>query len=173
MSILDQLSADRCTPARIWAALDAETRRLAATSLYDPELEDVMGRAEADVAIATALRFRPQAVQRMAVDKRIVHLSTRVRPGESLATALLRALHLGPRKAMLGSFLDALGIAQKDGVIDEDVDPDPPTPDALRKALTELRAKLPREEVDVYVATLIGMDDEFWSGLTEVVQPAG
>jgi hypothetical protein len=172
MSILDQLSSDRCTPTRVWTLLDAETRRLAATSLYDPALEDMMGRAEGDAAIAAALRFRPQAVQRMAVDKRIGHLSNRVRPGEGLATALLRALHLGPRKAMLGAFLDALGIPQADGVIDEDLEPDPPTPDALRKAIEELKTKVAPGEVDVYVATLIAMDDEFWSGLTEVVQPA-
>lgn len=172
MSILDQLPGDRCTPSRVWALLDADTRRLAAASLYDPALEDLMGRAEADAAIAAALRFRPQAVQRMAVDKRIAHLSARVRPGEGLATALLRALHLGPRKSMLGSFLDALGIAQKDGVIDEDADPAPPTEAALRKALDELRSRLPTEEVDIYVATLIAMDDEFWSGLLEVVPAA-
>ena len=61
---------------------------------------------------------------------------------------------------------------QADGVIDEDLEPDPPTPDALRKAIEELKTKVAPGEVDVYVATLIAMDDEFWSGLTEVVQPA-
>jgi hypothetical protein len=171
MSLLQDLPLNRLTPSRLWGAIDAETRRLAARCLYDPERDDASGRAEADAAIASALRFRATAVRRLPVDKRVDYLSRAVHPDDSLATALLRALHLSQRSEMLGTFLDALGIPQQSGVIDTDDELDPPGGEELVAAVAALRAGFPAEEVDVYLAALISMEPEFWGSLAEVVRP--
>ena len=101
----------------LWAEMDVETRRLAARCLYASDWDDVAARAEADAAIATALRFRAAAVRRLPLPKRVEYLTRVVRLDDSLATGLLRALHLSERRRMLGAFLDTLGIPQNDGVI--------------------------------------------------------
>jgi hypothetical protein len=74
---------------------------------------------------------------------------------------------------MLGAFLDALGIAQTDGVIENDERVPPPAAETLREAIASLREHYPADAVDVYLATLLAMDPDFWGGLTEVLRPAG
>lgn len=171
MPLLLDLPLDRLTPSRLWGAIDAETRRLAARCLYDPDRDDPGGRAKADAAIASALHFRPAAVRRLPVDKRVDYLARAVHPDDSLATTLLRALHLPRRSEMLGVFLDALGIPQQGGVIDTDDELDAPSGEELVAAVGALRDSFPAEEVDVYLATLLSMEPEFWGSLVEVVRP--
>jgi hypothetical protein len=169
MSLLHDLPLNRLTPSRLWGAIDAETRRLAARCLYDPDRDDVGGRAEADAAIASALRFRAAAVRRLPVAKRVAYLIRAAQPDDSLATALLRALHLSQRSEMLGVFLDELGIPQQGGVIDTDEELDAPGGEELVAAVGALRGSYPAEEVDLYLAALLFMEPDFWSGLTAVV----
>ena len=38
-------------------------------------------------------------------------------PGEGLAASLLVALHLGERRAVLSTFLDAVGLPHEDGIL--------------------------------------------------------
>ena len=133
MPLVETAALDRLSPARLWALLDAETRRAAVRALYASEWDDDASRLEADLAIAATLRFRPIAVRKLPVAKRIDHLCRAVRPGESLSTSLLRALHLVERRAMLAAFLDALGIPQRDGLITDDADPPAPTAAAGRR----------------------------------------
>jgi hypothetical protein len=171
MTLLQDLPLERLTPARLWGAMDLETRRLAVRCLYDPAWDDASSRAEADAAIATALRFRHAAVRRLPVDRRVDYLCRAVRPDNSLATALLRALHVGARSGMLSDFLETLGIPQEGGVIDTDRELDPPERAALATAAGSLHASYPASDVDLYLATLLSMDPDFWAGLTDVVRP--
>lgn len=171
MSVLRNVPLHKLTPARLWVEMDQETRRLAARLIYRPDWDDTGARAEADAAIAAALRFRQQAVRRLPVDKRVDYLTRAVRPGETLAAALLRALHLGERSAMLAAFLDSLGIPQKDGVIEgDDDDLLPPEAEALTRAVATLRESYPDDDVDLYVASLLAMEPDFWEGLSGLVQ---
>lgn len=172
MSLLHDLPLNRLTPSRLWGAIDPETRRLAAGCLYDPQRDDGAGRAEADAAIATALRFRAAAVRRLPVEKRVDYLTRAVRPDDSLARALLRALHLSRRSEMLAVFLEELGIPQQGGVIDTEDDLDAPGGDRLVAAVGTLRDNYPADEVDLYLAALLAMEPDFWGGLVEVVRPA-
>ncbi len=165
-----QLPWDNLTPTTLWDALDVETRRLAAGALYDPGMDDAVSRAEANAAIAAALRFRSAAVGRLPVEKRIDYLVRAVHPDDSLAGRLLRALHLGRRKTMLADFLDALEIPQRDGVIESDDPVDPPGGAKLRDAVASLRKRYPPEEVDVYLATLLAVDPGAWSDLAEIAR---
>jgi hypothetical protein len=171
MEPFDNLSLDSLTPSRLWTEIDADTRSLAARCLYDPDWDDAGGRAEADMAIAGALRFRHAAVRRLPLDKRVDYLTRAVHPDDSLATSLLRALHLSRRREMLGTFLDALGIPQQDGMIDTDEKLDPPPSEALLAAAGTLRERYPADHVDLYLVTLLTMDADFWAGLADVVRP--
>ena len=72
---------------------------------------------------------------------------------------------------MLGVFLDALKIPQRGGVIDTDDELDAPSGEELVAAVGALRDSFPAEEVDIYLAALLSMEPDFWSGLAEVVRP--
>jgi hypothetical protein len=172
MSLLDKLPSQRLTPARIWTELDAATREEAARALYDRSWTDASSRAEADASIAVALRFRHEAVRRLPQDKRVRYLVQAVRPSESLASALLMALHLVGRNEMLAAFLDALGIPQKDGLIDEEHELGRVERERLEAGLVVLRQRFPAERVDLYLASLIAIDPVVWGGLVELLAPA-
>jgi hypothetical protein len=171
MMLLANRPLELLTPSRLWAEVDTDTRQLAARCLYDPDWDDAGARIEADAAIAAALRFRPTAVRRLPVDKRVHYLTRAVHPDDSLAGALLRALHISCRREILAAFLDALGIPQQDGVIDTEGELEPPETGELLAAAGELRERYPSAHVDLYLAALFTMDPDFWAGLTDVVRP--
>ena len=173
MSLLEALPLDRLTPARLWSAIDADTRQSAARSLYDPEWDDAAARLEADAAIASVLRFRHEAVRRLPVGKRVGYLARAVRPDERLATELLRALHLGARSKMLGDFLDTLGIPQRGGVIESEDSLEAPSAEAIEAAAAKLRQAYPAPDVELYLATLLALDPDFWSGVSNVIRQNG
>jgi hypothetical protein len=162
------LPLEELSPAGLWSALDEVTRRDAALSLYRGEWNDPAGRQEADAAIAAAVRFRPLAVRKLPLEKRIGYLLKVVRPDDSLATSLLLALHLDRRRPLLKCFLDRLGIPQEDGMIDPDHEVDPPGVERLREAVASLRDGFPDPEVDLYLASLLAMEPDTWGGLTEL-----
>ena len=169
MSLLQNLPLDKLTPARLWPALDESVRRLAVHAMYgdDPEL-----RAQADQALAEALRFRPAAVRKLPVDKRVDRFVRRVRPDNTLASTLLTTLHLAHRRALLGVFLDALGIPNDDGLIPPDYEPEPVAADRLAAAVDTLRRRFEAPDVDLYLATLLALDPDVWGGLKPMLEPA-
>jgi len=77
MSLLEKLDLRQLTPARLWADLDAETKRLAVETVYDGSWEDEASRLEADQAIAATLRYRAQAVRKLPAAKRVGYLRAR------------------------------------------------------------------------------------------------
>src|SRR5262245_50754354 len=173
MTLVETVALDKLSPARLWAQLDAETRRAAGRALYAKEWDDDASRLEADMAIAATLRFRPIAVRKLPVAKRIEHLCRAVRPGESLSVSLLRALHLVGRRAMLAAFLDALGIPQRDGLITEEADPSSPTAAAVAGAAAKLREHHPPAAVELYLLSLVALDPDFWKGVGDYLRTGG
>ena len=169
MTMLDKTKLRELTPARLWAELGPETRELAARTVYGDALDDDTGRMEADMAIAATLRFRPVAVRKLPLDKRVGYLLRAVRADDSLASTLLLALHLGQRRAMLAAFLDQLGIEHEDGVIQVD-DFETPTTEQVKAAVEAVYEGFPTDEAEVYFATLIAMEPEAWEGLIEVLE---
>ena len=58
MSLLARLDLRELTPSRLWGALDPETRRLAAETIY--EVDDESARLEADMAKSRKPYVLPQ-----------------------------------------------------------------------------------------------------------------
>ena len=166
MRLLGTVPIEKLTPSRVWSELDQETKTLAAQSLYAPGA-GAGSREEANQAIASALRYRVQAVRKLPVDKRVQYLVRAVRPDDSLASSLLTRLHLGHRAEMLGAFLEALQVPQQNGVIDENFELEPFDTEKLAAAARGLRERFPADEVEIYLATLVAMDPEIWKGLAD------
>jgi hypothetical protein len=68
---------------------------------------------------------------------------------------------------MMAAFLDALGIAHEDGLIQEDS----VTPDAAKigPAVAQLTAQFPADDVQLYLNTLLSQDPETWGALEGIV----
>ena len=69
---------------------------------------------------------------------------------------------------MMGAFLDALGIAHDQGLINEDeVKPDA---SKIPSAAADLAQKFPPEDVSLYLNTLLCQDPATWGGLSDVAE---
>jgi len=158
------------TPSRVWASLDSETRREAGQALYRGARSSPLSKREADLAIAAAIRFRESAVRQLPTDRRIAYLVTAVRPDDSLASTLLIALHLERRAEILETLLGALGVPNEGGLIDDGHDLQTPTPAQLVPAVEALYERFAAEQVDLYLSTLLALDDETWGALRQVLR---
>ncbi|HEX6853259.1 MAG TPA: hypothetical protein VF139_17820 [Candidatus Polarisedimenticolaceae bacterium] len=169
MSLLERISIDRLSPLRLWSALDPDARLLAARSLYAHDWGQAPTKREADLTIATAMRFRDAMVRQLPVDKRAAYLAKIGSPTENLASSLLLALHLEQRRPILAAFLDALGVPHADGLIAEDHELKAPEAPALAKAVAALSKGFDAAEVDLYLATLLALDPDTWGGLAPLL----
>jgi len=168
MSLLESLDLDDLSPARLWSRLDDTTREEAVRSAYNDGTQG--SKLEADVAIATALRFRPNAVRQLPLARRVAYLLKNVHIDDNLATTLLLALHLDKRATLLEAFLDSLGIPQSGGLIDDGHDLETPQPDALERAAASAYESFEPAEVDLYLAALLALDPVTWGGLRDVIE---
>ncbi len=120
--------------------------------------------------VATALRVRPVYLERQPRPQR--HASMLLilsRPGlDAAAGGLLRTWLVKKQKAMLVDFMNALGIANNDGVV-EDL---PATVDdaKLKAAIETLLAKHPPEIVAVYLNAFNDMNEASWANLKTMLE---
>lgn len=168
MTILRKIDLDRPTPSRVWASLDPAVRELAARAMYNRDHED--RRAEADMALAEQLRFRPTAIRKLPVEKRVAYLSRQVRPDDALAGSLLMALHLDHRIPVLAAFLDVLEIPHDGGMISDEYELEAIPEQRLREAAGTLFERMDDDDVEVYLVTLIALDPDTWGGLDGVLR---
>jgi hypothetical protein len=168
MSLLSQIDLDQLSPGRLWAQLDAATREEAVRSAYNDGTDG--SKIEADMAIAHALRFRPDAVRKLPLDRRVNYVLKNVQVDDSLASTLLLALHLDRRSDLLEVFLGELGIPQNGGLIDETFDMQPPQADALTRASSRAYESFESGNVDVYLAALLALDPDTWGALRDVIR---
>jgi hypothetical protein len=150
------------TATRVWKHLPPQDRLTAASSFFGEVPAELAGVALG--ALAKARKMRPQAARRLPVDAQARILATVLEPGEPLAQGLLVALHLADRRPLLAAFLDALGLPHEDGVIKEEADGAPITPDEARAAVQAL-STFPREQVLTYLNTLWLQDPARWAAL--------
>ena len=87
---------------------------------------------------------------------------------DTLAARALVVYHLAERRPMMGAFLDSLGIAHENGIIQqENATPDPAK---IAPAAAALVKQFPAADVSLYLNTLLCQDPETWGGLEEVVK---
>jgi len=148
---------------RLWKRLSPEDRLVAAAAFWKEPPTEALGLALG--AIVKARRIRPQVARALPDDERARAIAGVHDPGESLAAALLVALHLGARRALLSAFLDALGLPHENGILREEADgAPPPSKDSLERA-TKALGSFPKAEVETYFNTLYLQDPDRWAVL--------
>ncbi|HXT69059.1 MAG TPA: hypothetical protein VN700_04870 [Vicinamibacterales bacterium] len=150
-------------PSRLWKDMPVENRVVAADAFWRDEQSDSgVQQVEAIVTIARRLNFRPKSVQALPLEKRAKHLAQMADVSDAVATRALIAYHFAAKRALMGAFLDALGISHEDGLIKEESVP-PPAKDKIAAAITAVRGTFPAVDVDLYVRTLAALDGETWA----------
>ena len=121
-------------------------------------------------AVAEVRKVRPVFLERQPKPQRhAAMVATLARPALETVTAnLIRAWLLKKYKQMLCDFLDGLGIAHTDGVVDDL----PATIDdsKLHTSVDSLLAKYPREVVAVYLHAFQGMNEVEWPNLKTMLE---
>jgi len=167
------------TATRLWRRLSPQERLAAATQLWkEPPAEAAAG---ALAAIVRSRRMRPQAARALSDEQKANALAQSLDPGETVAAALVVALHLGLRRPMLSAFLDLLGIPHEDGILKEEAAQVPaPDDDRALNAVKELAKRFPSGEIEIYLNALWLQDADHWRTLvaaseclaTEAAAPA-
>ena len=121
-------------------------------------------------AVAEARKLRPVFLERQPRTERHADMiATLSRPPLDLITGnLIRTWLLKKYSAMLVDFLDGLGIAHKEGVVDDL----PATVDdaKLQAAVDALLAKYPPEIVAVYLQAFNEMNEADWPNLKAMLE---
>jgi hypothetical protein len=141
-------------------------QRIAASKAFWLEDEAVNEQMQAAMLIAQQKKFRPKTVVSLDHDRKARHLASIVNLPDAVAGRVLISYHLADQRAMMGAFLDALGIVHEEGLINEEnVTPDPAKIGPAAKAIA---AQFPAEDVSLYLNTLLCQDPETWKGLADV-----
>lgn len=155
-------------PSRIWRRMTSELRQQAAEVFWlDEQAADQ--QIEAIGAIAGAMKFRPKSVIALPLDRKAKYLASLPVMPDTIAARALVSYHLETQRPMMAAFLDALGIAHEDGLINEDTVPSP-DPEKLKAAAEELAGKYPPDHVRLYFSTLVSQDPETWKELATLPQ---
>lgn len=152
-------------PSHLWKLLSAERKQLAAEGFWQDENAG-MEHAEAIAHIAQRIKFRPKSVIGLTVEKKARHLLALPGVSELVAARLLVVYHLDQQRPMMGSFLDALGIAHENGLI-ADENMEPPSEEKLHGAARTLAAAYPADDVALYLTTLVWQDYDTWGALAD------
>jgi hypothetical protein len=153
-------------PSQLWKQLSSERRLQAADAFWQDE-NAAIEQAEAVATIAQRIKFRAKSVLTMPREKKAKHLAALPAVSELVAARLLVAYHLAQHRPMMGSFLDALGVAHENGLI-ADEEMQPPQAERIAEAAKTVAAAYPTEDVALYLSTLIWQDPETWGALADV-----
>ena len=155
------------TPSRLWKHLTLDQRTRVARAFWaDPDATD--DQVQAAFLIAQQKKFRPKTVIGLDVDRKAKHLATLGSMPEQIAARALIVYHLAEQRPMMGAFLDGLGIAHENGLIqEEDVKPDA---EKIAPAAAQIAKQFPADDVRIYLNTLLSQDPETWGALKDVPQ---
>jgi hypothetical protein len=121
-------------------------------------------------AVAQARHLRPVFLERQPRPQRhATMIASLARPGlEVVAGGIIRAWLLKKYKGMLVDFLNALGIKNEEGVVDDL--PENMDDAKLKTAIEALLAKYPPEAVAVYLNAFNDMNEANWANLKTVLE---
>jgi hypothetical protein len=152
------------TSLRLWKHLSREEKLAAATHFWQEPPPALVPTALA--ALVAARKLRPQAARALPHDQQAKILASVLDPGEPLSAFLLASLHLGDRRPILRSFLDAVGLPHEDGMLKPESDDMALDKDKVQAAVQKIAAEFPRAQVDLYLNVLWLQDPDRW-GLLE------
>ncbi len=142
-------------------------QRLRAALAFWRDEQAADDQMQAVLLISQQKKFRPKTVISLDEDRKAKHLATMPALPDGLAARALIGYHLSEQREMMGTFLDALGIAHEDGLIqDDNVTPDP---EKVTAAVDAIAQKFPPENVSLYLNTLVCQDPETWKPLASLV----
>ena len=156
-------STEEIRPSRLWRLMPLDLR-VAAAGAFWADQQAALEQAEAVALIARQIKFRPQSIMTLPIDKRARHLGGIILVSDLLAARLVISYHLEHQRPMMGAFLDALGIAHEDGLI-KDESPSKPDDATLDAGVKTLVAAYPKAAVTRYFWALLWQDPETWGGL--------
>ena len=149
----------------IWKEMGESRRGQAANAFYqDPSLKEFHRAAE--LFVARNKNFRPAFVKKLLVEKKVSYLATLPLPPD-LIGQLLVTYHFTHQRPLMSAFLNALGIANDNGVISDSVEVTAPDETALGAAAEKIKNDFPKDDVRIYFATLRAQNMEVWGGLPE------
>lgn len=152
------------TVRKLWKALTPDERATAITAAMGDD-ENGWVKTTTRTAVAGAIKFRPQTVATWPRQKLIAEAARLPLDDVQLLSAFLVDLHLGTRRRMMATFLDAVGVKHEGGRIDtEATGPIELAPETLRAAADDLTHLYPIDEVVTYFLTLLLQDPETWKG---------
>jgi hypothetical protein len=158
------LSAFR--PTRIWKRMSAE-RRLRAAEVFWIDEQSTEQQVEAVAALASHMKFRTKSVVALPLERKAKYLSSLPTITDTIAARALVSYHLEDQRAMMGEFLDALGVTHENGLIEEETVAKPDD-ERLRAAVAQVAPKYSSEDVSLYLSTLVSQDPETWGALAEL-----
>jgi hypothetical protein len=143
-----------------------DQRQRAARAFWsDEEARD--DQLQASLLIAQQKKFRPKTIVALDLDRKARHLASLAMLPDPLAARALIVYHLADHRAMMGAFLDALGIKHENGLIDEES----VKPDAVKlpTAVSKIKGEFAPDDVTLYLRTLVCQDPETWGGLKTMI----
>ena len=126
-----------------------------------------MQHVEAIAAIARRMNFRTKSVQALPIDRKARQLAQMTDVSDAVATRALIAYHFSTQRPLMAAFLNALGVANDNGLITAEDVPVPET-EQLKAAVGQL-AEFPREDVLLYLRTLTAVDEDTWRNLPALI----
>jgi len=155
------------TPSRLWKRMSAEQRLEAARAFWtDEQAQD--DQIQAVMLISQQKKFRPKTVVSLDDERKAKHFASLASLPDPMAARALVVYHLAAQRAMMGAFLDALGITHENGLIqDDDVKPNPEKVAAAAEAIGK---QYPPEQVSLYLNTLLCQDPDTWGALADAPQ---
>ena len=159
--------AETLTPSRLWKQMTS-AQRLASARAFWTDDEAIDDQIQAALLIAQQKKFRPKTVVGLDLDRKTRHLASLASLPDTIAGRALVLYHLADQRALMGSFLDKLGIEHENGLIKEDSAK--PDPAKLAPAAAALAQEFPADDVRLYLTTLLCQDPETWEGLGGILE---
>src|SRR3989337_4262644 len=103
-------------PSKLWKQMSSD-RRMAAAELFWADDQSTEQQLEAVAALAAHMKFRAKSVVGLPLAKKAKYLSTLPTVSDAVAARALVNYHLERQRPMMGAFIDALGIAHDNGLI--------------------------------------------------------
>ena len=135
---------------RLWQALDAEERRAATAACLATHADS---RVQLNRVVAEARNFRPDTVRKWPEEKICGAMRFMSLRDSALASRLLQCHHVPGQRTMVAGFLDDLGVAHTEGLVESlaAVDADE---DVIRSAVGKLVTEYGARATAVYMLTL-------------------